>query len=142
MTKILKKQPRLIASTLSNLVYSSLQYIYLYQLTENLLANIINVFLKADPRGIEWRGRWEGGSGWGIHVNPWLTHVNVWQKPLQYCKVISLQLIKINEKKKANANTYFNSSSCWNSTCGWNRSLYWQSLTDFPVLFYFIFSFF
>ena len=41
-----------------------------------------------------------GGSGWGTHVNPGLTHVNVWQKPLQYCKVISLQLIKINEKKK------------------------------------------
>ena len=49
---------------------------------------------------IERRGRWEGGSGWGIHVNPWLIHVNAWQKPLQYCKVISLQLIKINEKKK------------------------------------------
>ena len=46
-----------------------------------------------------WRGRWEGGSGWGTHVNPWLIHVNVWQKPLQYCKVISLQLIKIKEKK-------------------------------------------
>ena len=30
-----------------------------------------------------------------LHVNPWLIHVNVWQKPLQYCKVISLQLIKI-----------------------------------------------
>ena len=28
-----------------------------------------------------------------------LIHVNVWQKPLQYCKVISLQLIKINGKK-------------------------------------------
>ena len=41
-----------------------------------------------------------GGSGWGTHVNPWLIHVNVWQKPLQYCKVISLQLIKINEKKR------------------------------------------
>ena len=41
----------------------------------------------------------EGGSGWGIHANPWLIHVNVWQKPLQYCKVISLQLIKINEKE-------------------------------------------
>ena len=41
-----------------------------------------------------------GGSGWGTHVNPWLIHVNVWQKPLQYCKVISLQLIKINEKNK------------------------------------------
>ena len=34
------------------------------------------------------------------HVNPWLIHVNVWQKPLQYCKAISLQLIKINGKKK------------------------------------------
>ena len=52
------------------------------------------------PRGIRWKGRWEGGPGWGIHVNPWLIHVNVWQKPLQYCKVVSLQLIKINEKKK------------------------------------------
>ena len=40
-----------------------------------------------------------GGSRWGTHVNPWLIHVNVWQKPLQYCKVISLQLIKIREKK-------------------------------------------
>ena len=39
-----------------------------------------------------------GGSGWGTHVNPWLIHVNVWQKPLQYYKVISLQLIKIKEK--------------------------------------------
>ena len=52
------------------------------------------------PRGIGWRGRWEGGSGWATHVNPWLIHVNVWQKPLQYCRVISLQLIKVNEKKK------------------------------------------
>ena len=51
------------------------------------------------PRGIGWRGRWEGGSGWGIHVNPWLIHVNVWQKPLQYYKVISLKLMKINGKK-------------------------------------------
>ena len=52
------------------------------------------------PRGIGWRGWWEGEPGWGIHVNPWLIHVNVWKKPLQCCKVISLQLIKINEKKK------------------------------------------
>ena len=42
------------------------------------------------PRGMGWGGRWEGGSGWGTPVNPWLIHVNVWQKPLQYCKVISL----------------------------------------------------
>ena len=50
------------------------------------------------PRGMQWGGRRERGSGWGTHVNPRLIHVNVWQKPLQYCKVISLQLIKINEK--------------------------------------------
>ena len=36
-----------------------------------------------------------GGFRMRTHVNPWLIHVNVWQKPLQYCKVVSLQLIKI-----------------------------------------------
>ena len=51
------------------------------------------------PRGIGQSGRWEGGSGWGTHVKPWLIHVNVWQTPLQYCKVISFQLIKINGEK-------------------------------------------
>ena len=29
------------------------------------------------PGEIGWRARWEEGSGWGIHVNPWLIHVNV-----------------------------------------------------------------
>ena len=41
-----------------------------------------------DPEG--WNGEEE--SGWATHVHPWLIHVNVWQKPPQYCKVISLQL--------------------------------------------------
>ena len=45
------------------------------------------------------RGRWEGGLGWGIHVYPRLIHVSVLQKPLQYCKVISIQLIKKKKKK-------------------------------------------
>ena len=45
-----------------------------------------------DPEGWEGTGGGEGGSGWGTHVHPWLIHVNVWQKPLQYCKVISFQL--------------------------------------------------
>ena len=49
---------------------------------------------------MQWGGRWEGESGWGTYVNPWLIHVIVWQKPLQYCKVISLQVMKINGKKK------------------------------------------
>ena len=52
------------------------------------------------PRGMGWGGRWEGGLGCRTHVNPWLIHVSVWQKPLQCCKVISLQLIKINGRKK------------------------------------------
>ena len=56
------------------------------------------------PRGIRWSGKWEGGLRWGIHVNPWLIHVNVWQNLLQYCKVISLQLIKISGKKKSQRN--------------------------------------
>ena len=51
------------------------------------------------PRGIGCRGRWERGLGWGIHVTPWLIHVNVWQNPLQCCEIISLQLIKIKKKK-------------------------------------------
>ena len=50
------------------------------------------------PRGMGWGGMCEGGLGRGIHVNPWLIHVNVWLH-LQYCKVISFQLIKINVKK-------------------------------------------
>ena len=52
-----------------------------------------------NPEGWDREGGGRGGGGWGTHVDPWLIHVSVWQKPLQYCKVISLQLIKINEKK-------------------------------------------
>ena len=47
---------------------------------------------------------WDNPERWGgkrvgrgaqdsrTHVHPWLIHVYVWQKPPQYCKVISLQL--------------------------------------------------
>ena len=33
-----------------------------------------------------------GGFGMGITCTPMVIHVKVWQKPPQYCKVISLQL--------------------------------------------------
>ena len=50
-----------------------------------------------------------GGMGWelgerskreGTYAHLWLIHVNLWQKPTQYCKAIILQL-KI-EKNKMN----------------------------------------
>ena len=44
-----------------------------------------------DPEGWDEEGGGRG-SGWGTHVHPWLIYVNVWQKPLQYCKLISHQL--------------------------------------------------
>ena len=38
-----------------------------------------------------------GGFRMGNTVHPWLIHVNVWKKPVQYCKVISnCKLIVIN----------------------------------------------
>ena len=44
-----------------------------------------------NPEG--WDGEGGGrGSGWGDTCTPMVDHVNVWQKPPQYCKVISLQL--------------------------------------------------
>ena len=49
---------------------------------------------------MRWRGRWEGDSGWGTHTHPWLIHVSIWQNPLQYCKVISLQLKKKKMREK------------------------------------------
>ena len=44
--------------------------------------------------GMGWGGRWEEGSGCGTHVHPWLIHVYVWQKPLQYCKVIHFSSVQ------------------------------------------------
>ena len=38
------------------------------------------------PRGMGWRGRWKGGSGWGTHVHPWLIHMNVWQNQYNIVK--------------------------------------------------------
>ena len=58
------------------------------------------------PRGSGWRGRWEGGSGWGTHVNPWLFHFNVLKNPPQIKKKLKLKLKK-KYKKKANYNICF-----------------------------------
>ena len=31
------------------------------------------------PRGMEWGGRREKGSGWGTHVYLWRIHMDIWQ---------------------------------------------------------------
>ena len=49
-----------------------------------------------NPEGWLGEGGGRGVQDAGTHVHPWLIHVNVWQKPPQYCKVISLQLKLIN----------------------------------------------
>ena len=81
------------------------------------MAQVLGPGALGRPRGIGWRGRWEGGLRWGIHVYPWLIHVNVWQKPLQYCKVISLQLIKKYILKKKSKHGFPHSSVGKESTC-------------------------
>ena len=48
------------------------------------------------PRGIGWRGRWEVGSGWGIHVK---------EKKKKFCFKMS------KKKKKKNAMLSFNSKN-------------------------------
>ena len=52
-----------------------------------------------DPEGWNGEGGGRGGSGWGTHVNPRLSHVSVWQKPPQYQKVITLQLNNLEKRK-------------------------------------------
>ena len=42
----------------------------------------------------------EGFRREGIHVCLWLIHVDVWQRPTQYCKALILQLKKIEKKKE------------------------------------------
>ena len=44
------------------------------------------------PEGMVWGGSWEGLQDGGTHVHVWLIHVDVWQKPPQYCTVTSHQL--------------------------------------------------
>ena len=45
-----------------------------------------------NPKGWDGEGGGRGIQDQETHVHLWLVHVNVWQKPPQYCKAISLQL--------------------------------------------------
>ena len=45
-----------------------------------------------NPEGWDGKGGGREVQEGGTHVHPWLIHVNVWQKPPQYCKLIRLKL--------------------------------------------------
>ena len=47
------------------------------------------------PEGWDGEASGRGVQDEGTHVHPWLIHVDIWQKPTQYCKAIIIQL-KIN----------------------------------------------
>ena len=51
------------------------------------------------PRGMEWGGRREEGSGWRTHVYLWQIHFDIWQN--QYNIVKFKNYIKIKKKKKS-----------------------------------------
>ena len=97
-----------------------------------------------------------GGMGWevggrfkreGTYIYPWPIHVDVWQKPTQYCKAIILQL-KINKfnyktttkkhrwvnkwKKKKKAACNFCSTEFWGFVRG--RMKLWSYLRRFNGL--------
>ena len=42
----------------------------------------------------------------GTHIYLWLIHVDVWQKPSQYCKVIILKISKFKINEKGEVTTY------------------------------------
>ena len=60
-----------------------------------------------DLEGLSGEGGGKGGSGWETHVNPWLIHVNVWQKPLQYCNSPPTNQKKWKKIKKASDIIWF-----------------------------------
>ena len=64
----------------------------------NMLSRQVIIFL---PRNKHLLISWLQSPSAVILEPQKIKSVNVWQKPLQYCKVISLQLKKINGKKKS-----------------------------------------
>ena len=48
-----------------------------YNIYVGFMRQVLGPGAPGRPRGIGWRGRWEEGPGWGIHVNPWLINFNV-----------------------------------------------------------------
>ena len=51
------------------------------------------------PRGMEWGGRREEGSGWGTHVYLWWIHFGIWQNQYNIVTLKNKIKFKKNETK-------------------------------------------
>ena len=58
------------------------------------------------PRGMEWGGRREEGSGWGTHVYLWRIHFDIWQNYYNYVKFKDKIKLKNNNNKKIKNKNY------------------------------------
>ena len=70
-------------------------YISICKTDEHYKAGHPKLVLWDNPEGQGGKGGGGGLHKWGAHIYVWLIHVDVWQKPSQYCKVIILQSIKL-----------------------------------------------
>ena len=72
-----------LGSALERLSWSSLDVIYnplLLHITIRLRNGLLHRQREDTlPRGMEWGGRREEGSGWGTHVYLWRIHFDIWQ---------------------------------------------------------------
>ena len=53
------------------------------------------------PRGMEWGGRSEEGSGWGARVYLWQIHFDIWQNQYNILKLNKIKFKKILKKNKS-----------------------------------------
>ena len=58
-------------------------------------------------REMIWGGKWEGGTGLGTHVHPWLIHVNVWQNQCSIVKQNKAQIKILKYKIKLKKYNWF-----------------------------------
>ena len=84
-----------------------------------------------------WSGRWEGGSGLGTHVHPWLIHVNVWQNEYSIVKKnkVKIKILKIKNKKMRSYIDYqfvLYFLFLRKEKCNWHNEVYWVFFLGMP----------
>ena len=57
------------------------------------------------PRGMEWGGRREEGSGWGTHVYPWRIHFDIWHRDWFPCAGAVLSLAQTHRGRPQTTST-------------------------------------